>query len=138
MTYRFVDTSAWYAAMDRADRNHARATDLLDEDASRILTDHVLIETWRLAAHRLGWAVAEQFFDKVRRGIAQVEGVTAADREHAWATGQAFTDQQFALADRTSFAVMERLGIEQVITFDHDFAVYRYGHDRRRAFTILR
>lgn len=138
MSPRFVDTSAWYAALDRADRNHQRATQLLAEDAPRVITDHVLVETWRLAAHRLGWDVAERFFDHVRRGVADVETVTAADREHAWATGQAFGDQQFALADRTSFAVMERLGLEEVVTFDQDFAVHRYGPRRQRAFTILR
>jgi hypothetical protein len=33
---------------------------------------------------------------------------------------------------------MERLGIDRVATFDSDFAVYRFGRDRRRAFTIVR
>jgi hypothetical protein len=33
---------------------------------------------------------------------------------------------------------MERLGIDREATFDSDFAVYRFGRDRRRAFTIVR
>ncbi len=135
---RFIDTSAWYAALDRSDRNHPLATSRLTEPGIRLLSDHVLVETWRLAAHRLGWAVAERFFDAVRRGAAKVVAVTDADREHAWATGQAYPDQHFALADRTSFAIMERLGVEQVVTFDDDFAVYRYGPRRGRAFVVLR
>jgi predicted nucleic acid-binding protein len=40
--------------------------------------------------------------------------------------------------DRTSFAVVERLGITQVASFDNDFAVYRYGRNRDRAFEIIR
>jgi len=32
------------------------------------------------------------------------------------------------------FAVMERLGIKQAASFDPDFAIYRYGHNRERAF----
>lgn len=54
MTHRFVDTSAWYAVLDRSDRNHQRATALLNIDAPQVMTDHVLAETSRLAAHRLG------------------------------------------------------------------------------------
>ncbi len=30
------------------------------------------------------------------------------------------------------------LGISRVATFDDDFAVYRYGPGRRRAFTVVR
>jgi hypothetical protein len=32
---------------------------------------------------------------------------------------------------------MERLGITRVATFDNDFAVYRYGPERNRAFTLV-
>jgi hypothetical protein len=32
---------------------------------------------------------------------------------------------------------MERLGIEQAASFDHHFAVYRYGQGRRKAFQIV-
>jgi hypothetical protein len=33
---------------------------------------------------------------------------------------------------------MERLGIDRTASFDSDFAVYRYGRNRHRAFEILR
>jgi predicted nucleic acid-binding protein len=33
---------------------------------------------------------------------------------------------------------MQRLGVHRVATFDDDFAVYRFGRDRRRAFEIVR
>ena len=32
---------------------------------------------------------------------------------------------------------MERLGITRVISFDSDFAVYRYGRTRTNAFEVL-
>jgi predicted nucleic acid-binding protein len=58
--------------------------------------------------------------------------------DRAWAIGQAFPDQDFSLVDRTSFAVMERLGITRVASFDDHFAVYRFGPRRDRAFEVLR
>jgi predicted nucleic acid-binding protein len=64
--------------------------------------------------------------------------VTAADLEAAWAIGLLFPDQDFPITDRTSFAVMQRLGIGRAAAFDDDFAVYRFGPDRRRAFEIVR
>jgi predicted nucleic acid-binding protein len=41
------------------------------------------------------------------------------------------------VVDRTSFAVMQRLGIQRVAAFDADFAVFRFGPGRRRAFDIV-
>ena len=52
--------------------------------------------------------------------------------------GELFTDQRFSIVDRTSFAVMERLGLTRVASFDQDFAIYRYGRKRDRAFEVLR
>ncbi len=33
---------------------------------------------------------------------------------------------------------MERLGVHRAVTFDDDFAVYRFGPRRDRAFEVLR
>lgn len=88
--------------------------------------------------HRFHRQAAERFWEGLRGGVAAIEPVSAADLEGAWAIGQAFPDQDFSLIDRTSFGVMERLGLHRVASFDHDFAVYRYGRDRRSAFTVVR
>lgn len=40
--------------------------------------------------------------------------------------------------DRTSFAVMQRLGLRRVATLDDDFSVFRFGPARRQAFEIVR
>lgn len=61
-----------------------------------------------------------------------------ADLEAAFVMGRDFPDQDFSLVDRTSFAVMVRLGVERAATFDDHFAVYRYGPRNSRAFTIVR
>ncbi len=134
----FVDTSTWYAAADSGDRNNRRAKQILTAGDRLVTTDHVLVESWLLLRHRLHRQAAERFWGSLRAGVAAVEPVTAADLEAAWATGRDFSDQDFSIADRTSFAVMRRLGIRRVATFDDDFAVYRFGRERQLAFEVVR
>ncbi|MBA3875654.1 MAG: hypothetical protein C0498_01735 [Anaerolinea sp.] len=132
----FVDSSAFYAAADVGDASHGRATRLLSSGESLVTSDHVLVESWLLIRHRLGRSAAERFWAAIRGGAAALEPVGSADLESAWIIGQAFADQDLSIVDRTSFAVMERLGVLRAATFDADFAVYRFGSRRERAFEI--
>lgn len=134
----FVDTSAWYAAADRGDKNNVAAKSILAAGESLVTSDHVLVESSFLLRHRLGRVQAARFWEGLRAGAAQVELVSSADLEAAWFIGELFADQDFSIVDRTSFAVMERLGLRQVVTFDDDFAIYRFGPKRNRAFEVIR
>ena len=133
----FVDTSAFYAAADGGDRNHPRATEVLGGTAL-VTTDHVLVESWLLMRARGGRPAAERFWGALRGGLANIEPVQPADLEAAWHIGEAFPDQDFSIVDRTSFAVMERLGLTEVASFGDDFAIYRFGRNRDRAFDLRR
>lgn len=133
----FVDTSVFYAAADRGDRSHAAATAVLASGERLTTTDHVLVETWALIRRRLGRDAGERWWAAIRAGAAAVEFVGPADLEAAWAIGEAFDDQDFSLVDRTSFAVMQRLGVHRVATLDPDFAVFRFGERRTKAFEIV-
>jgi predicted nucleic acid-binding protein len=133
----FVDTSVWYAAADRDDASHARAAARLDEFTGQLVTsDHILIETWYLAASRLGPDIAERLVNSIRAGIARVENTLLSDLEAAATTGAAFPDQDFSIVDRTSWSVMIRLGVHEVIAFDRDYSIYRFGRGRKQAFTV--
>jgi uncharacterized protein len=134
----FVDSSAFYAAADIGDSSHDRAMVVLSSGEDLITSDHVLIESWLLIRHRLGRTAAERFWAAIRGGASALEPVGAADLEVAWSIGQAYLDQDLSIVDRTSFAVMERLGVWRAASFDADFAVYRFGPRRERAFEILR
>ena len=91
-----------------------------------------------LLARRLGRTAAERHWEGARAGGTAVEPVTGADLEVAWAIGEAFSDQDFSIVDRTSFAVMQRLGVHRAATFDEHFAIFRFGRNRTRAFEIVR
>lgn len=122
---------------DRGDSVHQRAKAALRSGERFLTTDHILVETWTLLHVRLGRAVADRFWAGIRSGAAELEHVGPADLELAWAIGEAFPDQDFSIVDRTSFAVMQRLGIHRVVSFDSDFAIYRFGPRRERAFEVL-
>lgn len=134
----FVDTSAWYAAADISDRSNRRAKEILSGGGALVTTDHVLVETWTLLRWRLHREAAEAFWWGLRAGVSTVETVGEADLQAAWMIGQEFPDQDFSIVDRTSFAVMLRLGLERAATFDDDFAVYRWGPRRSLAFQVVR
>lgn len=133
----FVDTSAWYAAADVSDVHHRRAVERLSEFSGDLLTsDHVLVETWFLAANHLGAEVAETLVNALRAGRARVEVAGVADLEIAAQIHDAFADQEFSIVDRTSWSIMQRLGVHEAISFDRDYLIYRFGRDRRQAFTV--
>ena len=133
----FVDTSAWFAAANPDDRNNAGSKAILGSGEVLVTTDHVLIETWTLLRNRIHRHAAERFWDGLRSGAAIIQPVGPADLEAAWQMGQAWKDQDFSIVDRTSFAVMLRLGIERAASLDDHFAVFRFGPAKRRAFTVL-
>jgi len=134
----FVDTSVWFAAASKRDRDNQLAKSILQTDPDHLMTDHILAETWLLLNSRFGHGIAETFWDRIRHSTVQVEIVTSADLEAAWSIGASFPDQNFSLVDRTSFAVMERLGIIKAASFDEHFSIFRYGRARDKAFEIVR
>lgn len=134
----FVDTSVWYAAADKSEVGNSRAKSVLSSGEPLVTTDHILVETWTLIRHRLGRRAAERFWEGLRSGVALVETVGAADLDSAWEIGKSYRDQDFSIVDRTSFAVMRRLGIDRAASLDDHFAIFRFGPNRRLAFTVVR
>lgn len=140
MTRVFVDTGAWYALGANTDLSHDRAVALLSEHAGRLATtDHVLVETWAIARSRHHRVAADELVATIlNRNLADVLTATPQDIATSLVIGERFSDQAFSMVDRTSWAVMERYGIQEAVSFDADFAVYRYGPGLGRAFTVYR
>jgi predicted nucleic acid-binding protein len=134
----FVDTSTWYAAVDAGDASHTRAREILSASEALVTSDHVLVESWTLVRARRDRRDADAFWAGLRSGSVQIESATPADLDVAWQISERFPDQDFSLVDRTSFAVMMRLGLTRAASFDSDFAVFRYGARDRLAFEIVR
>lgn len=133
----FVDNSVWFAAASTRDRNNGLAKSILLSVDGWTLTDHVLAETWQLLSGRFGREVADAFWDRLRESGALVEPVTGSDLEAASRIEATCPEEEYSFVDRTSFAVMERLGITRAASFSPSFSTYRYGR-RKQALQIVR
>jgi len=77
----FVDTSAWYALLDRTDAEHTAIVDQLREHRVRLTTSNFVVsETITLLRYKVGWAFACNFGDKIRTAkLAELERISPAD-----------------------------------------------------------
>jgi len=121
----FVDTGAFYAALNRKDQYHQEAAMLFDQAVAeewRVLTSNfVVAETHALVLTRLGRDLAAEWLRSVP---ADVIRVTEQDEAKARRIIFGYQDKEFSYCDATSFAVMERLRIRSVMAFDPHFAQY--------------
>jgi hypothetical protein len=119
----FVDTSAWYALVNRKDPDHERTRAVVEESAGLLLTSSfVLDETVTLCLRRLGHAAAVQVGTALRDPHSvQLVRATAADETQAWDLFRSRTDKQYSFTDCVSFALMRRLGVTTAAALDDDF-----------------
>jgi uncharacterized protein len=131
----FVDTSGFYALADRSDRHHLGASAAFTHRAVSeqwLTTDHVVVETWLLLRARLGYRAALRFWDAIGAGLATVAGLSSADLVRARALAEQWRDHEFSFVDCTSFALIERLGLDRALAFDAHFEMFRFGPGRRK------
>lgn len=135
-----VDTGAWYALADTSDGHHKAARAFYAQragSAAFVTTDLVLAETLALLSAHLGRPAGVTFWGTLRETKIPVLTPEPADLEAAWHITQAYDDQAFSFVDCATFAMMERLGIDDAFAFDAHFLVYRFGPGRRKKFRRL-
>jgi uncharacterized protein len=118
----FVDTSALYAALDKADPNHILAADAFDrllgvEDL--VTHNYVHVETEHLVRRRLGAAASRDLLEEMLPALRTVwvDETTHAEAVRALSGAGRTT----SLVDQVSFLLMRGLEINVALAFDSDF-----------------
>jgi len=123
VTEVFTDTGPLYAFFDVRDPRHADAVRLFQSAPPLVTTNLVVSEVIALAVARrepeFGIRLAERLVDG---RPARVERVTAADEVAAVRLLRRFAATGATFADCASFAVIARLGLGLVFSFDSHFA----------------
>lgn len=121
----FVDTSGFYALLDRTDPFHTEARRAFERAESEkwILhtTNYVVHETWALTQHRLGWDAVEDFLEVMLR-LCRVEFVTEALYRLGAARCRQARARQLSLTDCISLEFMSQQNITEAIARDSHFA----------------
>lgn len=124
----FVDTSGWYALIDRNDAGHEGVSglvaQLLRAGSRLVTTDYVLDEAYTLAKARSGSVAALRLSDLIHGTAAlDVEWLGSARFEAAEGLFRKYQDQAFSFTDCTSFVLMRELGIREAVTTDDHFRI---------------
>ena|SRR5438093_356865 len=119
----FVDTSAWFAYVNKGDPEHAATRNALREFEGRLLTSNlVFAEVVTLCLFRLGHRTASKVGSVLLDpDVTDLVRITAGDEDGAWRLFQDRSDQLYSFTDCTSFHVMRRLGITKAASLDDDF-----------------
>ncbi|MGE5577578.1 MAG: type II toxin-antitoxin system VapC family toxin [Syntrophothermus sp.] len=119
------DTSGVVAFLRADDPHHAEAAACvkrLEGVGGRLMiTNFIVSEVYALLLSRASPHIARRW---LRENPLIPQRVTETDEARARAILFSYTDKDFSYVDATSFAVMERLGIDTAFTFDLHFKQY--------------
>jgi predicted nucleic acid-binding protein len=120
----FIDTSAFYALLDRDDENHRKAkntwADLLKNDNTLITSNYVLVETFALLQHRLGIEAIRGFQNDILP-LVNIEFVISEIHRSGVSALLSASRRNLSLVDCVSFEMMRTLEIRTAFAFDPHF-----------------
>jgi len=121
----YVDTSAFFAVLDRDDLCHPAAeviwARLIRENTALLCTNYVLVEASALIQRRLG-SKALRVFQQDVVPMVRVYWVDEPTHQEAVRILLKSKSRYLSLVDCASFVVMRRLGLDTAFAFDRHFA----------------
>lgn len=127
----YLDTSALIALVDKNDKNHKIAVtftkNFLSSGNNFILGKHVLIEFIDGLTKRIGKKEGLIALDDIMKSaFVHIVWENKIDWDKAIEYFKKYNDKKIDLTDCLSFAIMERLNIIKVFTFDSDFKTHGF------------
>jgi predicted nucleic acid-binding protein len=120
----FIDTSAFFALLDRDDDNHEAAknawTEIMSGGNTLVTSNYVLIETFALLQSRLGMTAVRAFQGDLFP-ILNVEFINQETHRSGTAALLTAAKRRLSLVDCVSFELMGTLGIKTAFAFDTHF-----------------
>ena len=120
----FVDTSAFYALIDRSDQHHHQASAiwsvLLKNEVAIITTNYVMCETIHLLQSRISFDAASICHRDIL-GITDVYWVDADLHQKAYTIWLNSRQKGLSLIDCVSFITIHQHEIEKVFSFKNCF-----------------
>ena len=122
----FTDSSGWIALFDPDDKHyvlvHNRMREISEHGHRLVTTDYILDETITHLVATINHNKAESFAVWVlAQKRIQIVHVDEELWDEALALFRRYDDKEFSFTDCTSFAVMQRLKINDAFSFDHHF-----------------
>ena len=125
MNAAYVDTGIWYAFANERDALHARARDLIENaDQKLVAIWPVIWETITLLSRELGGqGAASVGKELIAEGRAKILELTPADHVRALDFLARFDRLHLSAADASGCAIVRRLNISVVMSFDLYFQI---------------
>ena len=128
----FIDTSAFYAVLDRDDENHSAAAQswrqLLQDDSPLLTSNYVLDETSALIQRRLGIPALRAFHEDIVP-LMEVEWIDEVRHRASIEMALTANRKRLSLVDCSSFLVIREAQVRRAFCFDRHF--------REQGFSIL-
>lgn len=131
MSQIFVDTSALVALKNKSESRHLQATNgfktLLEKNFRIVTSNFVFAEVYTLLRYRVNHHVAVEIGNLIRQNkLIQYLRITEEIESSAWEIAVSYKDKDFSFTDCASFALMEKLGINDAFTFDDHFKQFGF------------
>jgi len=122
----FIDTGAYFAAFFPKDNYHQQSLEIWESiensDIKIITSNHILDELATLLARKTNYSFAASQLKAIYTDSKiHIERSNHADELQALSFFQKYSDQKISFTDCISFAIMKRLNITQIFTFDQHF-----------------
>lgn len=128
----FIDTSAFYAVLDRDDENHFAAAQswrqLLQDDSPLLTSNYVLVETSALIQRRLGIPALRAFHEDIVP-LMEVEWIDEVRHRASIEMALTAARKRLSLVDCSSFLVIREADVRWAFCFDRHF--------REQGFSVL-